>query len=157
SLIKIQQVSPGFNPEKVLVMRLTPSFTKFNTTQAQQNLYDRVLTAMKEQPGVAAAALSSSYPLNSLGITRGPNAGNFTLEGRPVADGQLPPQTDVQSMSPDFFQAVGIPLVKGRFFSDADNATAPPVVVINQSMARHRWENEDPIGHRISFDNGQTW
>ena len=157
SLIKIQQVSPGFNPEKVLVMRLTPSFTKFNTALATQGLYDRVLTAMKTQPGVATASLASSYPLNSQGITRGPNAGNFIIEGRPVADGQLAPQTDTQSTSPDFFQAVGIPLVKGRLFTDADNTTALPVMVINQSMARHRWENEDPIGRRISFDNGTTW
>jgi predicted permease len=157
TLINIQQVSPGFNPEKVLVMRLTPSFTKFNTNQATQNLFDRILTAMKSQPGVEMAALSSSYPLNSLGITRGPNTGNFLIEGRPVADGQLTPQADAQSASPDFFRAVGISLVKGRFFTDADNATAPPVVVVNQSLARHRWENEDPIGRRISFDNGTTW
>jgi putative ABC transport system permease protein len=157
SLVKLQEVNPGFNPEKVLVMRVTPSFTKFNTTQAGVSLYERILASIRAQPGVATVALSSSYPLNPLGITSGPRSGNFIIEGRPVADGQLGPQADPESASPDYFQALGIPLVKGRLFTDADNATAPEVVLINQSLARHRWENEDPIGRRISFDNGTTW
>ena len=64
SLVKLQQVSPGFNPQKILIMRLTPSFTKFNTTQLTLNLYDRILEKVKEQPGVTTVALAASYPLN---------------------------------------------------------------------------------------------
>ena len=77
SLVKLQQVSPGFNPQKILIMRLTPSFTKFNTTQLTLNLYDRILEKVKEQPGVTTVALAASYPLNPFGITRGQTATIF--------------------------------------------------------------------------------
>lgn len=157
SLLKLQEVRPGFNSEKVLALRLTPSFTKYNTPPLRISLFDGVLEKIKTLPGVVSVALGTTYPLNPIGITAGPGNANFTIEGKPVAPDQLAPQVDVQTASPDYFQTIGTPLLQGRMFTDADINTSPPVAVINQSLARHRWGNEDPIGRRISFNNGTNW
>jgi ABC-type antimicrobial peptide transport system permease subunit len=132
SLIKLQSVSAGFDPDKVLAMRVSP-------------------------PGVQSAALASTYPLNQLGIVNGAFNRGFQIEGHPIADGELAPQADFRTASPAYFETIRLPLVKGRTFEEKDNEKAPLVAVINQSTARHRWNEEDPIGRRVSFDRGQTW
>lgn len=164
SLINLQRVSGGFNPEKVVVMRLSPNWSRYTVLGSQANstanyvaYFRRVLENVKQQPGLLSVAVASTYPLNPAGITSGPNNTNFQLEGRPLAEGQLSPKIDPRSVSPDYFQTIGIPLFRGRMFTDADDEKAPPVAIINETAARHRWGGEDPIGKRVSFDNGQTW
>src|SRR6185503_7355452 len=86
------------------------------------------------------------------GITGGPANRGFQIEGRPVPEGELAPQADFRTASTDYFETVRQPLVRGRTFNDGDHDESVPVAVINQSTARHRWGDEDPIGSRISFD-----
>jgi predicted permease len=157
SLIKLQQVNPGFDPERVLVMRISPNWSKYNTTQETVDLLHRILDKARSEPGVLSAALGSTYPLNQLGINNGPFNRGFQIENRPLPEGELLPQADFRSASTDYFETVRQPLVRGRTFNDGDKDKAPPVAVINQSTARHRWGDDDPIGRRISFDRGQTW
>jgi putative ABC transport system permease protein len=157
SLIKLQRVNPGFNPEKVLVMRVTPSFSKYKTNVEFVGLYKRVLESVKPQPGVQDAALASSFPLNPNGITSGPNTVSVLLEGHTVGEGQLAPRLDPHAVTPDYFRTIGTPLVSGRVFTERDDAEAPEVAIVNESAARHRWGSEDPVGKRVSFDNGKTW
>lgn len=157
SLIKLQQVNPGFNPEKVLVMRLAPNWSKITTNTQRAEFSSRLMERVKQQPGVEAAALSSTYPLNPRGITRGPNNISIQLEGHPLSEGQLAPQVDPRAVTPDYFRTIGTPLIRGRMFTDADDEKAPQVAIINESAARHRWAGEDPIGKRVTADNGQTW
>jgi len=157
SLIKLQQVNPGFNPEKVVVMRLAPNWSKYTAGTQYAGFYKRLLNSVKQQPGVEAAAIASTYPLNPSGLTRGPNNVSIILEGHPLNEGQLAPQVDPRAVSPDYFRAIGTPLISGRMFTDADDDKAPPVSIVNESTARHRWGKEDPVGKRVSFDNGQTW
>jgi predicted permease len=164
SLIKLQRVNGGFNPEKVLVMRLSPNWSKYNvigqraeTTANYVGFFRRVLDKVKEQPGLQAVALSSTYPLNAQGIVSGPNNVTIQLEGHAPDERQLAPKIDPQAVTPDYFRAIGTPLVKGRMFTDADNDKAPQVAVINDTAARHYWGTEEPLGKRISFNNGQTW
>src|SRR5882724_4721721 len=157
SLIKLQRVNPGFNPEKVLVMRVTPSFSKYKTNAEFVGLYKRVLESVKPQPGVQDAALASSFPLNPNGITSGPNTVSVLLEGHTVGEGQLAPRLDPHAVTPDYFRTIGTPLVSGRVFTERDDAAAPEVAIVNESAARHRWGSEDPVGKRVSFDNGKTW
>lgn len=157
SLIKLQQVNPGFNPEKVVVMRLAPNWSKYTAGTQYAGFYKRLLDSVKQQPGVEAAAIASTYPLNPAGITRGPNNVSIILEGQPLNEGQLAPQVDPRAVSPDYFRAIGTPLISGRMFTDADDDKAPLVSIVNESTARHRWGKEDPVGKRVSFDNGQTW
>lgn len=157
SLIKLQQVNPGFNPEKVLVMRLAPNWSKQTTPAEYVEYYRRVINRVKEQPGIVSAALSSTYPLNPRGITRGPNNISIQLEGQTLSEGQLAPQVDPRAVTPDYFRTIGAPLIRGRLFTDQDDEKAPLVGIINEAAARHRWGSEDPVGKRVTTDNGQTW
>ncbi|HEY0322168.1 MAG TPA: ABC transporter permease [Pyrinomonadaceae bacterium] len=164
SLIKLQQVNGGFNPEKVLVMRLSPNWSKYTSIQSPTATtanyvayFRQVLDKVKQQPGLQAVALASTYPLNPQGITSGPNNINIQLEGRAPAEGQLAPKIDPRAVTPDYFRTIGMPLIKGRMFTDADDEKAPQVAIINDTAARHRWGGEDPVGKRVSFDNGKTW
>jgi putative ABC transport system permease protein len=164
SLIKLQQVDPGFNPGNTLVMRLAPNWTKLintndpNATTAQfAAYYKRLLERVGQQPGIAEAAISSTYPLNPAGITQRPNGVSVLIEGKPQDDSRAAPRLDARAVSPAYFRAVGVPLLRGRAFADSDDASAPPVSIVNEAAARHRWGTEDPVGKRVSFDNGQTW
>ncbi len=164
SLIKLQQVDPGFNPENTLVMRLAPNWTKLinsndpNATAAQYAAYfKRLLERVSQQPGVAEAAVASTYPLNPAGLTQRPNGISVLIEGKPQDDGSAAPRLDARAVSPAYFRAVGLPLLRGRGFTEADDLNAPQVSVVNEATARHRWGAEDPVGKRVSFDNGQTW
>jgi putative ABC transport system permease protein len=166
SLIKLQQVDPGFNPENSLVMRLAPNWSRFinndpnnpNAATAQYAAYyKRLLERVSRQPGVAEAAISSTYPLNPAGLTQRPNGVSVIIEGRPQDNGQAAPRLDARAVSPAYFRAAGVPLLRGRAFEESDDANAPPVSIVNEAAARHRWGNEDPVGKRVSFDNGQTW
>ncbi|HEX8188166.1 MAG TPA: ABC transporter permease [Pyrinomonadaceae bacterium] len=164
SLVKLQRVDPGFDPENALVMRLAPNWSRFintndpNAATAQYAAYfRRLLERVGRQPGVAEAAISSTYPLNPAGITQRPNGVGVVLEGRPQDDGRAAPRFDARAVSPAYFRAVGVPLIRGRAFAESDTADAPPVSIVNEAAARHRWGSEDPVGKRVSFDNGRTW
>ena len=157
SLIKLQHVNPGFDPERVLAMRISPNWSKYNTNQETIALLERILDKARSEPGVLSAALGSTYPLNQLGINNGPFNRGFQIENRPVPEGELLPQADFRTASTDYFETVRQPLVRGRTFAESDKDKAPLVAVINQSTARHRWGDDDPIGRRISFDRGQNW
>jgi putative ABC transport system permease protein len=153
SFVKLQQVEGGFDAERVLTMRVTLDFDKYTTAQQVRAFFHSLLDRVRAQPGVVSAAVAFTFPLNQ----SAPLNNGFLIEGRPLAEGDPRPVADFRSASPDYFQAVGIPLVRGRLFDAHDHENAQPVVLINQSMARHRWNNEDPVGRRVSFDNGQTW
>jgi predicted permease len=157
SLIKLQHVNPGFDPERVLAMRISLNWSKYNGNDETLAVLQRTLDKARSEPGVLSAALGSTYPLNQLGITNGPFNRGFQIEGRPIPDGELLPQADFRTASTDYFETVRQPLVRGRTFSEGDKDKAPLVAVINQATARHRWGDEDPIGRRVSFDRGQTW
>jgi predicted permease len=157
SLIKLQRVNPGFNPERVLAMRISPNWSRYNTNQDTRALLLRILDKTRAVPGVLSAALGSTFPMNQLGITNGPTYRGFQIEGRPLQEGELAPQADFRAASTDYFETIHQPLVVGRTFDDGDDDKAVPVAVINHATARHRWGDEDPIGRRITLDGGQTW
>jgi putative ABC transport system permease protein len=161
SMFKLQRVNPGFNPENVFVMRLQPNWSRFNdpnTANAQFRAYfRRLLETVSQQAGVVDAAVSSTYPLNPAGITRGPNTVGIRLEGRPPDEANTAPQVDPRAVSPAYFRALDIPLLRGRMFTDGDDDKAPRVAIVNDAAALGRWGAEDPVGKRFSLDNGTTW
>ena len=157
SLIKLQQVNPGFDPERVLAMRISPNWSKYNTPEQTRALLTRILDKARSAPGVLSASLGSTFPLNQLGITSGPFNRGFQIEGQPIPEGELAPQADLRTASDEYFETVRQPLVTGRTFDKRDDEKALPVAIINQATARHRWGDDDPIGRRITFDRGQTW
>ncbi len=153
SLIKLQQVDGGFNHENVLTMRVGMNYRKFPTRAARLEFFRSLQEKVEALPGVVSTAVASAFPLSR---QRGFNV-PFQVEGQPILEGQPRPVTDVVSASPRYFRTMGIPLIRGRFFENSDDANTPSVLIISQSMARHYWEEEDPLGKRISADGGQTW
>jgi len=157
SFMKLQQVEPGFNPERVLKMDISMNWSKYTTTDEHRNLYEQVLDKVKAEPEVISAAVSSNYPLNPKAIIFGPWSRSFRIETEPVEHPALLPVADFRAASSDYFQTMGIALISGRAFTERDDEKAPLVAMINQTMARHRWGDEDPLGKRVSFNQGQNW
>ncbi len=160
SLIKIQQVSPGFVPEHVLAMRTTFSFTKYANKEQVVELIKKVVTRVQTEPGVVSASIAGLYPLEPEAVSAGASAfsGPFMIEGRQISPAEAPPVGNQVVISNDYFRTLGIPLLKGREFADTDDGGKErQVVIINDAMKRQFWPNEDPIGKRVSGDNGETW
>jgi putative ABC transport system permease protein len=82
-----------------------------------------------------------------------PNSGNFSIDGRPDFKLAESIETPIDTVTPNFFRVIGTPLMRGRFFDERDGRDAPPVVIINDTMARRFWPDEDPVGHRIKYGN----
>ncbi len=157
SFAKLQQVNPGFTTDHLLTMRLSPNFSKYTATRQFIVLSQTILSRMQSVGGVQSAALASNFPFNPRGIVNGPGSVGFEIEGKPISRGELAPLVDTTVVSSDYFQTIRQPLIQGRAFTDHDDANAPLVCVINQTMARHRWRSEDAIDKRITFDKGQHW
>lgn len=157
SLFKMLQVNPGFVPTHSIAMTLNYNWSEYGTSEKLEKASERLVDRIKAQPGVLAAALSSGYPLQPEIVAQGPSSDSFQIEGRPLLPNELPPMADTADVSPDYFAALGIPLISGREFALADDAGAARVVIINQAMARKFWPNGRPLGQKISFDDGKHW
>jgi predicted permease len=118
-----------------------------------QESVDALMQSIRRAPGVLSAAASISVPLDQTGTWDR----QFQIEGRNVSSAIERPRVSYEVATPDYFHAIGTPLIRGRFFTDADVLKAPQVAVVNQSMARHYWKDQDPLGNRVSFDDGETW
>jgi predicted permease len=104
-------------------------------------------------PGVESVAVSGTVPLNGLAN----NPSTFNIEGQDLQPNTPSPAAFVLISSEDYFKTVGQPLLRGRAFNAGDTLNAPGVAIVNQSLASRFWPAEDPVGRRITFDNGQTW
>jgi putative ABC transport system permease protein len=157
SLVKLQEVDPGFVAQRVLTMGIDLNWSKYKTAEEKRQIGRSILEKVQVLPGVLCAAVSSSFPLDPDSIGMCPMLQDFGIEGQPVRENETPPLSGARAGTPDYFKTLGIPLIAGRTFTPADNQGAPLVVVLNQSVARHRWPGGSPIGRRISFDEGKTW
>jgi predicted permease len=152
SFIKLQQVNAGYNPENVLTANIPLNFSKYDN-KATLAFFDRVMRKLEGTPGIVAVGVNSGAPL----APAMPMSTTFIVEGRPTSERDAQPSTDVSFVSPDSMQVLGIPLISGRFFTPYDNADSPEVAIISRSLAHHIFPNEDPLGKRISADNGRSW
>ncbi|MFL6214049.1 MAG: ADOP family duplicated permease [Blastocatellia bacterium] len=157
SLLKLQSVNPGFNPESVLTLRISPNWSHHATNEQYRDFTLRLLDRVRSQPGVQLAALGSTYPLNANSIRFGPFSQTFEIEGRAQESGAPPLTADARTITPDYFETLKMPMVQGRAFAESDNDKAPLVALINQTAARHYWGDEDPLDRRITFDRGEHW
>ena len=148
SFTRLQNVNLGFNPKNALTFEISlpklqypddPSIARFNR-EAQRRI--------GALPGVEAAGFTTILPL------AGTNSDwSFAIEGQPLNDNDPSPDEEKRQVSPDYFRALQTPLIKGRFFTDADNADAPPVMIVNQAFAKKFLSKGDALGKRITFDN----
>jgi putative ABC transport system permease protein len=153
SFIKLQQVDAGFETERVLTARIDLDFVKYDTLPSRRAFYRLVLEKIAAEPGVQSAALGITVPLDQAQ----PFLTGFLVEGRPPADRRAQPQVGFKNASPAYFTTIGMTLLDGRLFTDADDAGAPRVGIVNLSMARHHFPDGDAVGRRVSLDNGRTW
>jgi predicted permease len=157
SFLKLEQVNPGFRGDSLLTARFTLDFTHYHQPQQFQALWSNVLARVRSLGGVESAALATNFPFNPGGIAAGPSAIEFQIEGKTVAHGELSAVVDVTVVSSRYFETLGQPISSGRSFTDHDDDKSEKIVVINQSLARHRWPNANPIGQRVSLHQGRDW
>src|ERR1700722_2296948 len=151
SLYNLLSVDPGFKSADVLSMQISLNWTKYQKSEASRSFFHQTLERVQMTPGVQSAALSMAVPLNS---NMGPMSAGVVIEGQPLHLNEPAPQINFELASPDYFRVLGIPLLAGRSFLPSDEAEVPPVVIVNDRMARHYWPNENPIGHRVAAGGG---
>ncbi|MGA7236216.1 MAG: ABC transporter permease [Bryobacteraceae bacterium] len=139
----LHNVAPGFDPRNVITMDTALTGSKYDQTTVVSEMTRQALDRMEAIPGVEAAAATSYLPLEGgLGL-------GFIIQGRPLTNGPNHGGAGWNYVTAHFFNVFHIPVVRGRVFTERDDAAAPPVVVINQAMAKQFWKNEDPIGKRL--------
>ena len=144
----LHSVVPGFDPHHVLTMETSLTGAHYDRTADISEMTRRVIERVEAIPGVEAAAASSYLPLDSgLGL-------GFVIEGRPLTNGPVHGGAAWNYVTWRFFDVFKIPVVNGRSFTERDNAAAPPVVLINEAMARRYWKNASPIGQRLIIGVG---
>ncbi|HEX4640178.1 MAG TPA: ABC transporter permease [Chthoniobacterales bacterium] len=153
TLVQLHQVDPGVDTNRVVAASLSLNFTKYNTFEKRLDFWDRNLNEIRQLPAVESVAVSGSIPLNGLAN----NPSTFAIEHRDVQANSASAAAFVLISSEDYFKTVGQPLLRGRFFQSGDTREAPQVAIINQSLASRYWPGQDPVGQRITFDNGEHW
>ncbi len=145
TMYKIANVDPGFRTDHLLTLRMDITGPKYKNNIAQIRAFEQnALMNVKALPGVESAAFTNSLPI--AGQTWG---SVFVVGDQPVPERSQIPIAAFNPVSPEYFQTMGIRLLRGRSFTEADGPQSPNVVVINETMARHFWPNEDPIGKRV--------
>jgi putative ABC transport system permease protein len=150
SFVRLLRTPPGFNPEGVIVARTTLPAARYPEAERGKAVYRRALERIAALPGVQSVAVASTLPLTS----------DWQIGFRVEGGGENDYYTAYGSwVSNDFFRAMGIPLKRGRVFTDEDRADTMPVVVINETMARRFWPGEEAVGKRIRWGgwNPQGW
>ena len=144
----LHHVAPGFDPHNVLTMDTSLTGSRYDHTAAIDQTSRQILDRLHAIPGVEAAAASSYLPLQGgLGL-------GFRIEGRPLTNGPDHGGASWNYVTWRFFDVFKILVVRGRAFTERDNAAAPPVVIINEAFARQYWKNDNPIGHRLIIGGG---
>jgi putative ABC transport system permease protein len=146
SLYRLLSVDPGIRPDRILTMNMSLRTAQYAKDPAILNFWQRVLASVRELPGVEAAALGTNVPL-----TDDHSRTDITLEGMALPTPGSFPHPDTHSVSPAYASTLGIPLLRGREFTDADTETAPQVAMINTTLAQRFFAYEDPIGKRFMF------
>jgi putative ABC transport system permease protein len=145
SFLRLLAVPKGFNPDGVLTLALRPGLAKYPLGSSQRSAYlQESLARIQSLPGIQSAALTSFLPLTAPILRMG-----IQIEGRPRYEPGKMPIVDLNFISPEYFQTMGIELRAGRAFTLQDGQEAPQVVIINETMARRLFPNENPIGHHL--------
>src|SRR5262245_54241217 len=151
SFWRLQAVDTGFNPDGVLTMRMLLPFTTHPQIRERAAFFRQVLERLGALPGVAAAGAVSRIPM-----APGNNSGTMTGENSAVGPNDPQVEVEMRWASPAYFQAMGIALLRGRDFNDADAEGTLPVAIVDESFARRLYPNEDPVGKRIKRGGPQS-
>jgi predicted permease len=147
--LALRRVDPGFDPHNILTLRMSLTSARFLKSSTVDQIVRDGVARLRALPDVDAASAACSIPLERVYFLP------FTIVGRPFPDRQLSGAVGWASASPGYFEVFRIALARGRTFTDRDDAAAPPVVVINETMARRYWKDgADPLNDRIVIARG---
>jgi predicted permease len=144
SFMRLTTVDPGFRPDGATTFTLSLSPVRYPGPAKQEQFATTMLSRLEQLPGMSAAGVSFSLPLSGSGFGL-----TFAIGGRPPKSGPEEPRAQVRVATPDYFRAMGIPIVRGRGLSAEDRGGAPLALLISQETARRYWPNEDPIGQTL--------
>ena len=145
SLLRLQQVDPGFDPNGVIAARVDLPGAQYDTGDKANAFFTRLEEQLRAIPGVQQVGSVSDLPLSNGGYSS-----DFRVAGWP--EGTYGTEVLHRRMTPEFFKAIRTPLLAGRTFTAGDQANAPQVVIINEALAKKHFKGVDPIGQRITFD-----
>jgi predicted permease len=158
SLTRLQNTSPGFTAEGMLHLEINPTYQSQNDYRVEfmSRRYQQLLQQIATVPGVIAVAANSDLPF----VGQKPwYRGEFSIAGRPAEEQKQNPLVNYQAVSPDYFRAMQIPLLRGRAFTDRDTVRPDghrDVAIINRRLAERMWPNDDPIGKRLNCDEANN-
>lgn len=148
TFLNLTHLDPGFREDHVFTASVSLPHAKYGSEQKVEQFFNQLAINLNELPGVKSAGVGSDLPWTGYDE----NAGGFTIEGkRPPAGEDF--HGRYHMATPGYFSALGVPLLAGRFFTEADRTGAPQAVIINHIMAEKYWPGENPIGKRMSFDD----
>jgi predicted permease len=133
---------PGFSPSRVTTVSVELPYSYTNWTRIA-DFYAQLLASLRARPEIAVASVTNFLPLEA--AWRIP----YVVEGRPRPPGGDEPQAQHQTIDDDYWRCLSVPLLKGRFFNARDTASAPGVVIVNETLAKRQWPGEDPVGRTI--------
>ncbi len=143
---ELRRVDVGFDTSNLLVLRITPDAARYRTQAQTAAYYRRVIASLREVPSVASVAAITSLPMSTIGS-------EFT---RPFWPEHAGPETrteaSIRMATPGYFDTLRLPVLAGREFTDADEANAPRVVIVNQKLATSAWGDANPIGRNLVLD-----
>lgn len=137
-------VHPGFDPNNVLSGRITLSAPEYDDTEARRRYVTQTLDRLQSLPGIDSAAFVAPMPFSGAEI-----GGDFKVDGRPVPEQGREPVANVRNVTPQYFQTIRIPLLKGRYFNEQDQRGLVGSAIVNDTLAKRYFPNEDPLGKRI--------
>lgn len=144
SLLRLQDVDPGFNPDRVVAFTLTLPGARYPNAQARLLAYREIERRLREQTGVQSVGATSTLALRGFTWT-----GDSTVEGRAPTDYER--ELRHQSVTPDYFKTMGIRLLEGRWFDDRDRIDQPPTAIVNEALAKKYFRGADALGKRITY------
>ena len=151
SMARLLDAPLGFDPDGVLTLALSLDGDAYGTEPPILAFQASLLERVRAIPGVEAAALSGQVPLGGNG-----DAAGFHIAGRAAQNPSDDPSAERYPVTPDYFRAMGIPLVRGRGFTDRDRAGSEPVLIVSQKAARAFWGKDDPIGARVRIGDADS-
>ena len=146
SFAKLNQVDPGFDPNRVMTLGVSLLRSKYPEDEQVAQTYSQILDRAAAVPGVVSAGAISDLPL-----TGSNTSDSFTIEGRPPIARESWPSTEYHVVTPRYFESMGIPLLSGRDVAPSDTRRSPNVVLINETFARRHFAGENPLGHRLKL------
>jgi putative ABC transport system permease protein len=151
SFSRLRDFDLGFRPEGLLTAKIQLPGLKYREGNQLRVFHRQLLERLASTPGVESAAM-----ITSVFLSKTPNSTYFSIEGRPAFLPGQRVEVPVDSISPNYFQVIGTPIIKGRAFNDQDTENSPRAVIINETMARRFFASEDPIGKRITYGDADA-